>query len=214
MHGPQVGASAITVLQWVNWADQDYVAARELLLSGSLVQGVVFSNTAVEKYLKAIQAVQGVHVQRGHDPMRLYTSCKSRGALPPVNEDFLAALNKAYALRYPDALKDGFNIVLVQIKLLAELDATVHALRAPFRFQSNSQTTVRMRLELLLEKSDHRLTERNSAFTDYSRVSLFAGLSECYELRMLSGGTIIEALYTARVTDDGVFDVEALKPGT
>lgn len=52
MQSQQAGKGAVNVLQWVTWADQDYVAARALLLSGLLVQGSAFSNTAIEKYFK------------------------------------------------------------------------------------------------------------------------------------------------------------------
>lgn len=102
----------------------------------------------------------------------------------------------------------------MQGKLLAELDATVHAIRAPFEFRKGDGTTVQRRLELLLNRNDPRVTDRNAAFTSFARASLFADPSECYELRVLPDGAIIEASYLAQVSDDGVFELEALKPGT
>jgi HEPN domain-containing protein len=213
MHAPQTRRLAITVLQWVTWADQDYVAGRGLLLNGLLVQGCVFSNTTIEKYLKAILSARGSAFAKIHNAAKLYDECKKTGSVPPVNEGYLRTLFKAYTLRYPDDLAEGFNIALVQTKLLAELDATVFALRAPFKFKKPDGSVAPTRFEQLLGKDDARIKEKNAAFTSFARTGLFTGNSECLELRVLPGGAIIEATYSAKVHDDGVFDVEALKPG-
>jgi HEPN domain-containing protein len=203
---------AIKVLQWLSWADQDYVAARGLLLSGSLVQGGAFSTTTIEKYLKAILTLRSSKIPRNHDVVKLYEQAKGVGRIPPLNESYLRTLVKAYELRYPDDLKEGFNISLTQNQLLAELDASVYAIRKPFEFQKADGRAVETRLDSLLKVGDSRVTDRNAAFTRFDRVTLFAGESDCYELRVLSGGEIIEADYRAQVSDSGNFDAEGLKP--
>lgn len=200
-------------MQWVRWADEDYIAARALLLSGSLVQGSAFSNTAIEKYLKAILTCRGLTIPYTHDVVKLYEGAKRSGDIPPLNEGYLRTLVKAYKLRYPDDLDAGFNISLAQVKLLAELDDTVRAVRKGFAFQKPDGAAVQTGLDLLLKNGDTRATDRNVAFASFDRTALFAGDSDCYELRVLSGGQILEASYRARVNDNGNFEVEALKPG-
>jgi hypothetical protein len=103
--------------------------------------------------------------------------------------------------RYPDDLAEGFNIALVQTKLLAELDATVQALRAPFRFEKSDGGVAQTRFELLLGKGDARIMERNAAFGSAARASLFAGTSKCLELRVLPADRIMQATYSANVSD-------------
>jgi HEPN domain-containing protein len=210
---PQTGQAAIKTLQWLSWADQDYVAARALLLSGLLVQGCGFSATALEKYLKAILTVRGTKIPRIHDVVKLYKQAKSVGRISPLNEGYLRTLVKAYDLRYPDDLEEGFNISLAQTQLLAELDASVHAIRKPFGFRKADGRPVETKLDLLLKTGDSRVTDRNTAFTRFDRATLFAGDSDCYELRVLAGGEIMEANYRAQVPDNGNFEVEGLKPG-
>jgi HEPN domain-containing protein len=209
---PQTGQVTIKVLQWLSWADQDYVAARGLLLSGSLVQGSAFSTTAIEKYLKAILTLRSSKISRTHDVVKLYEQAKSVGNIPPLNESYLRTLVKAYELRYPDDLKEAFNISLTQTQLLAELDASVYAIRKPFEFQKVDGRPVETRLDSLLKVGDSRVTDRNTAFTQFDRMTLFEGESYCYELRVLSGGEIIEADYRAHVSDSANFDAEGLKP--
>jgi HEPN domain-containing protein len=46
-----------TALDWLSKADQDYIAARQLLLKNSLIEGATFSTTAIEKYMKAVLCV-------------------------------------------------------------------------------------------------------------------------------------------------------------
>jgi HEPN domain-containing protein len=214
MNSQQTGVVAVETLQWVTWADEDYIAARALLLSGSLVQCSAFSNTAIEKYLKAILTLRGLTIPRTHDVAKLYGQTKTSGGIPPLNEGYLRALVKAYKLRYPDDLDTGFNISLAQFKLLAELDTTVCALRKGFSFRKPDGTSVQTKFDTLLKKGDTRAVDRNVAFMSFDRKALFAEDSDCYELRVISGGKIMEATYRARVNDNRDFEVEALKPAT
>jgi HEPN domain-containing protein len=100
-------------INWLSWADKDYVAARRLLLDGLLVQGACLANTAIEKYLKATLNAHGKRIPHTHDPSRLYQEAKSFSTLK-LDEAFLMLLVNAYRLRYPDDLKGGFNISLSQ----------------------------------------------------------------------------------------------------
>lgn len=42
------------MLRWLEWAGNDYIAARLLFLNNLLVQGSGLSNTTIEKYLKTL----------------------------------------------------------------------------------------------------------------------------------------------------------------
>ena len=154
--------SALEVLQWVNWADQDYLAARSLLIRGYILQGTILANTAIEKYIKAVLTLRNIPFPkgwRGHDVLSLYESFELSGA-PVLNENFLRDLGKAYKLRYPDDLDEGFNISLASTKLLVELDCTAHAIRNGFNFNKQSGEAVVTRFDQLVAKHSTELMDR------------------------------------------------------
>src|SRR5690348_1331567 len=91
----------IQVTQWLAWADEDYLAARALLLRSFVAQGTMLANTAVEKYLKTGLLARNVTFRNSHDISALYEQLKQSGTVPPVNASFFSVLNKAYKLRYP-----------------------------------------------------------------------------------------------------------------
>jgi len=208
----QSGATAIRAMQWVTWADQDYLCARTLLRTGSLVQGASLSNTAIERYLKAIHVIRGLGVPHIHDVVRLYESLKSSG-IPPLSESYLRTLVKAYKMRYPDDLEVGFNIALNQPQMLAELDSSTNAIRKGFGFGKADGGAVKTKFDLLREKNAVQLMERNSAFSEHKRAELFVNPVRCYEIRVTPHGSIFDAEYEAYVKDDGNFEREALSPG-
>jgi HEPN domain-containing protein len=212
----QTGQTAQDAAQWLRWADQDYLAARNLLLHGLIVQGCGLATTAIEKYLKTVLLMKSIGFprgNRGHNVVLLYEKLMSAGVGLGLNLEFLTLLVKAYSVRYPDDLKPGFNIVLEQTKILVELDTTVHKIRRGFQFKQqngNWPTT----LEALVEAKNEQLLDRNCVISSASRRDLFAGPTQVHELRMLSNGTALEATYeTQGIADDGKFDAEALKPG-
>jgi HEPN domain-containing protein len=207
-------AKAKQILQWVDWADKDYISARMLLVEGLLVQGAVFSNTAIEKYLKAICLAAALPFPKTHQVPDLDGLIRSRGINLKLNADYLRIMSKAYELRYPDSLPVGYNICLSQAKLLTELDCSVFEIRKGFGFRVGSGKGVRTRFDILLEAKDKTLTDSNCAFGSAKREEVFGEKNRHYELRVLQDGNIIEAEYgTEGTKDDGIFDVVALKPG-
>lgn len=212
----QFGKNAAIAARWLSWADQDYIGARALLLKRLIVQGSGLSNTAIEKYLKTVLIMKGIPFPRGrdgHNVVLLNESLVGAGVDLKLNAQYLNILTKAYRLRYPDDLEPGFNIVLEQMKMLTELDTTVHRIRRGFGFKQGDRTR-QTKVDLLLEQKAPKLLERNSAFAECSRVELFSESSQVYELRILPDGTPLEATYeTDQIKDDGRFDLEALKPG-
>ena len=73
--------SGVETINFVAWADEDYICARALLLDGFLLQGAVLSNTAIEKYLKAVCLARGVKKdsRANHNVSGLYASLKAKG---------------------------------------------------------------------------------------------------------------------------------------
>ncbi len=203
--------SGVEATNFVCWADADYICARAMLLDGFLVQGAALSNTAIEKYLKAVRLIFGMGANQSHNVAELYASLKGK-SVPSLNEGYLRTITKAYRLRYPDDLEPGFNLVLRQWQLLAELDASVFAIRKPFEIRRSDQREVVTQFDSWLKNSHPRLVDRNSALSPYKRHALFENPGSCYEVRVLPNGHIMEAHYSAVVADDGSFEAEALVP--
>ncbi|MDQ3650730.1 MAG: HEPN domain-containing protein [Acidobacteriota bacterium] len=115
----------------------DYVAARFLLDHGLTIQGIVLASTCVEKYLKAVLASQGISVKkhlgeisvrkRLGDPSLLDLLKKVGGDLnTTLNAEFLEYLGKVYQVRYFDLIENVLTFGVWKLKVLAELDFTVH----------------------------------------------------------------------------------------
>lgn len=208
------GQQAKNSLQWMNWADNEYVAARQLLLSNFLVQGSVLANMAIEKYFKALFIILDLDIpkgSKGHNICDLYDEIKKQGIKCDISEEYLELLFKAYRLRYPDDLKEGFNIALNGTKLLAEFDHTVYEIRKGFVFNNSSKRII-TRVEQFLNEENYTLLDKNCYFGNYSRENFFEENCRCYELRVIKG-EVFEATYmTTGIDDDGKYNTEGLKP--
>lgn len=134
-----------------------------LVLNAFLVQGASLSNTAIEKYLKAVYIVRGTTFPRTHNILQF--SCMVRFA--PLHEGYLRALAKAYRLRYPDDLPVGFNIGLSQSQMLAELDTSVYRIRGGFQITFGNGRSPETALELLLAQDNPQLLARNNTRHGY-----------------------------------------------
>jgi HEPN domain-containing protein len=208
------------VRRWIEWADNDYIAARLLLLNdelaqaSALIQGSSLSNTAIEKYLKALFVHLDLKIPKGfkgHNVSNLYKEIKNNGISLDINEDYLSMLFKSYRLRYPD-LNVGDNFLLCKTKLLVELDRTVYEIRRGFSFEIRGES-IKTRIDELKEKNNPILLDKNCYFGNYNRSALFQETSPCYELRIEKNNVTVEAfIYRSRINDDGKFDAEALKP--
>src|ERR1039458_2482499 len=75
----QSGPDAQLALTWLGWADDDYLAARALLLNNLLVQGSAFSNTTVEKYFKTLFILRALSIPHTHNIVALYEQIKASG---------------------------------------------------------------------------------------------------------------------------------------
>jgi HEPN domain-containing protein len=207
------GKQAAKTLMWIRWAEADYLGARLLLLIDLLVQGSALSNTAIEKYLKAVCCQSGMKIPHDHEVDKLYNAIKSQPTKHELdlNVDYLKLLSKAYKLRYPDDLKDGFNISLNQAKLIAQLDRSVQEITKRFRI-ADAGKPVLMVLDEAKQNNDVRYLDRNVAVDPAKASALFSNQSRCYDLRN-HRDSILEAHYkTASVKDDLVFDTPGWAP--
>jgi HEPN domain-containing protein len=84
--------SAEKIVDWINWADTDYIAARQLLLGNLLVPGAALSNTAIEKYFKTILLIKKVPNRKVHHIPKLFQLLKRNGIILNLNEDYLDLL--------------------------------------------------------------------------------------------------------------------------
>lgn len=207
------GSAARETIIWLGWADNDYIAARTLLLQHSIIQGCAFANTAIEKYLKTIFLIEGKSFPKTHNISDLYRKIVTTKKDLGVNTEFLDLLVKCYKMRYPDDLEVGYNIALVETKILAELDYSVFKIRKGFKF-NNGNKPIKTKIDLLTDNKSDELLKNNCYFGITDRKELFEKDSFCYELRVLGENQIIEATYmTTGIDDDGKFNLEGLKPG-
>lgn len=113
-------------MDFLDLAQDDYVAARFLLRSGFLPQGVVVAATAVEKYLKAALAVKNYYSKKHLDSGLIQAVEKLFPDLSSaLNTDFLKYLKRGFMLRYAIVDSDGFSIIINQHRTLITLDETV-----------------------------------------------------------------------------------------
>jgi hypothetical protein len=175
------GEQATKPLRWVGWADNDYIAARQMLLENQLLPGSGLSNMAIEKYLKTFLVILNLKFPKGyqgHNVSNLYETLKKEGLALELNEEYLALLFKSYGLRYPDKLKPGDNILLCRTKLLVELDHTVYEIRKCMSFEKAGKK-IPTHIEYLQEKKDPILLNKNCYFGDCDKVTLFNEISPC-----------------------------------
>jgi HEPN domain-containing protein len=200
------GEPIVRTFHWLRWADSDYLAARYLLLGRMVVQGCVLANTAIEKYLKALHAHLELPISRSHAVETLYAELKnSAKSTVTLNQSFLRVLQKAYRLRYPDALPDGFNISLNQMKVLAELDRTVFAISGAFTFREGITDSV---LTRATKSEDPRFLEKNVVLDPERTRAFLAADCQSFEFRTHNPLDINVDYLSPWVTDDGLFDQE------
>jgi len=205
IYGPQ----ATEVGRWIRWGDADYLAARLLFLINLIVQATALSTTAIEKYLKAVCCFYSIKVpkgSKGHDVDYIYSVIKASAKTNTLalNEDYLRLLKKAYRVRYPDDLEDGFCIALNQAKMLSQLDRSV--LEITRRFHDVTRDSgFPMALETAVHKNDKRYLDENVAMNPTKSADLFTKPSWCLELRKYSDD-VLESLYrVTHIDDDLVF---------
>jgi HEPN domain-containing protein len=195
----KVSDRGLEISRWFQWGDRDYIAARQLLIGGLLVQGTSLATTAVEKYLKGAFVHADLKVPRSHNPLELFEEFEKIGSLN-LNKAFLSTITKAYKLRYPDDLPRGYNIALNQALLLTHLDETVFAILSRFQIHNKDGKAIPLLFEASVASNDRRVLDGNCALEPKLKESLLASPSLCMDFHLLMTGDVLEAHYkTARV---------------
>lgn len=204
----RIFSSAAKVLDWLRWADDDYIASRQLLLGDLLVQGAVLSNTAIEKYFKTILLIADLPRPKVHDVRALFKRLRAKDIRLNLDEHYLTLLSRLYNLRYPDELKAGFSAGIDRTRLLTELDFTVFEIRKGFSIRG-PHGPIESTVEELLRQNDQRLLEKNCYFGSASRATLFAEPASRYAISVPAPGHLVWAKYeTSGVPDTRNFRVE------
>lgn len=192
------GERRTEVSEFLDLAFKDYLAARVLLNAHLVLQGAIHASMCIEKYLKAIVAIEQkpkkVHLRTTHftairefDPA-LYSA---------LNETFLLFLEKVYPLRYKDGVEIGFNIPIVDRPTLAELDRTAISIERCFSFIVNGQPVAR-RYHTAIEQQDERLFKNNYVLNNIDRKDfILEDNFHVYEIRNHPSHGLIEIEYEA-----------------
>ncbi len=203
------------VIGWIQLADDDYIAARVLINNALLPQGAILSATAVEKYLKMVHQIRRAPFSKTHNVMDLYKSVKKLGVSFELNENYLLFLSKIYRFRYPDELEADFNFAVNQAKLLTALDESVHRIRKGLVIVSKEGAPPsKQQFEHWIDSNYNPLMRMNHAYcSEVAREDLFKKPSIWHEVRYVGGKAWLEMGYTGAAQDDGVYQMDGLKPG-
>jgi HEPN domain-containing protein len=199
--------SSEKIVDWINWADADYLAARQLLLGNLLVPGAALSNTAIEKYFKTILLIRKVPSRKVHDLPRLFGMLNRAGVLLNLNQDYLNLLSRLYKLRYPDEVESGLNLSIDRTRLLTELDYSVFEIKKGFQL-TGPFGPVSTAVDEFLKRNDARLVEKNCYFGTANRETLFGEESARYSIKSFGSGLLSWTFYeTYGVPDNRNFKV-------
>jgi hypothetical protein len=210
---PSKSANLASIQLFLLAAFDDYLSSRVLIRYQQLVQASVLASTAIEKYCKAILAFRG-NSSQGHLKIKHWNCLKNfdPGLYSTFNEKFFIFLQKCYALRYPDALPNGYNLVIRSRELLAELDHTAISIEEKFSV-SRKNTEEKNLLKILRAKNDERLVWNNYKFTTENRFAFMARDNQhVYECRMIAGSLVHISYITPPTASDGNFIREGLIP--
>ncbi len=183
---------------------RDYIAARLLLNSHLIIQGLTLASTSVEKYLKAIIVFNLQKKEKYDYHLNRFESLKK--LLQEVNNDiteefdpvFLDILQNAFRIRYYDRIKApifmGFHIN----QLIGELDYTIDFME---KYVSNTQNNGKSmsKYSRAIENNDSHLYENNYILrnenkkdfmekTDIGFSIYIRTASEFHEEKVVNGG--------------------------
>lgn len=139
---------------------RDYIAARFLLHNEFIMQGITLASSSIEKYLKAILAMQGkgkkdmgVHMDK-LDKIRTLLKTTYIDVTEKIDERFLEILGKAYSIRYYDDLKGPVSFGFFVNQFIGELDFSVHLIDSLFIFSEQNRSSYQV---AILQKNEHLL---------------------------------------------------------
>ena len=107
----------------------DYLAARLLINSGLIFQGITMANYAIERYLKAYLKLLNASYKHFHLETKFLDKIKGyfyntqyRDILSMMDQGFLRILYRTFDWRYHDNIKQPENIGFLINQFLGELD--------------------------------------------------------------------------------------------
>lgn len=198
-------------------AYEDYLSARLLILNNKLQQGCILANTAIEKYFKGMITLINEPVPKHHD----ISASKFRNTLnnkypkiaEKINFEFINFLAKSYKLRYFDDLEANFNILIIKMKTLTELDFLVSIIEESFLIVRPSLGVRDNRYRQDKEDENSLLRIHNYKLNNQEKKTVIEQPDMVYEFRKVFNGEIFEIFYvTDQIIDDNKFDYEAFKP--
>lgn len=146
----------MNILNFFGAAYDDYLSARILILNNLLIQGCILANTAIEKYFKALLLIYEVDAPRHHDISAKIFKNTLRNKFPKIfneiNWEFVSLLAKSYKLRYLDDIEPDFNLVIIRLKLLSELDFIVNLIETTIKIMKNGNNLKIIYLRAIEEK--------------------------------------------------------------
>jgi len=192
----------------------DYLAARNLLLSGFTKQGAILASTAIEKSFKAILAMNG-NVSLGHLKKAHWNAVKNFNPrlYSRIDSAFLLLNQKAYLLRYTEDLPVGFNLAIAHREFLAALDRTIMNVLGGFKLSfGNGKSPTQF--QQYIDANDSRLVLENRVLSNEDvDAFVYSKEQQVYEVRNDPEMGIIEWKYvTSSRPRRGGFMREALMP--
>ncbi|MBA3715855.1 MAG: HEPN domain-containing protein [Pyrinomonadaceae bacterium] len=191
----------------------DYVAARFLLDHGLTIQGIVLASTCVEKYLKAVLASQGIS-KRMHlgEPIFLDLLKKVGGDLnTTLNAEFLEYLGKVYQLRYFDQIKDVLTLSVEKLKVLAELDFTVHEIDRRLITREGT-SIIPSPYKTAIQEKNPLVVGKNYILQGYDKTQFIEQYSSFYVMNIDSRHVLVEQRHDKiKPKNDGKFLVTKLE---
>ena len=205
------------ILSFLGLAYKDYLAARTLLRTEQLFRGVILFCTAIEKYFKVFLAAKG-NMSKTHNVLKLFDTVRNfdKNLADSINKDFIVMLSNSYNMRYFDNevfnnTSQEFNICVLKLKVLAELDYTVDLLENGWSF-SDKNGAMKRQYNTDFEAKNELLYSDNYLLQGLSKEEFLLNPDYILELRNTKQMGVIEMCYrTHHSSNDGRFNIEALR---
>jgi hypothetical protein len=174
----------------------DYTAARVLFLKDLPSQGAILSSTAIEKCIKAMLAFRG-NESHGHLKTAHWNYvCNFDQTLAQLlDAQFIDLNQRAYSLRYTDALPLDFNLVIASREFLAEMDQTVSSIFSCFSLDQ-SGNPIESLYAAAVRLKDTRVTDHNYVVLGAEKQSfIYSRPQFVYEVRNDPSRGLFEVTY-------------------
>lgn len=197
--------SANQIQNFLSLAQEDYLAARHLLIHGMLPQGCSLAATAIEKYLKAIASMKGFRTKKHLDsPLLNFIQQTFPALYARLDQDFIKFLSRCYNLRYAPIDGTHFSLIINQYKTLAALDLHVAAIDSGIVGSHDNKEGTPLRRAI--KQKNKELINLNVAVGEMSQDELFTLQNKVYEIRVGTNQSVFTATYdTVAVNTAGPF---------